>query len=425
MNSESNRIEYKQQHTSDVKELVKILHTSDWHLGRMLYSKKERSEEHSCFFEWLLNTIKENAVDILLVAGDIFDTTSPGNASLKMYYDFLLKIRDYGCSHVVIVGGNHDSPSLLDAPKEILSVLNVKVVGKACENPEDEVFVLYSENEKPLAVICAVPFLRERDISKYIEGETYSDRSRRITDCIRKHYEAVAGIAKNKQKECGKEVPIIATGHLSVAGGKTTADDGVRDIYIGNIECIGSEIFPPCFDYVALGHYHIPSIISDSVRYSGSPIPMCFGEANQQKKVIIVDFESGNKKITEIPIPTFRKLESIIGDKDSISARLQQLKGKDESVWVEVIYEGGEIFADFATWTADQTADTKIEVLINKNKTYLDKVLTQEDTTKSLEEMNEYDVFDKLLNSKDFPDEQKTELRDLYKEIINEMNEKE
>ena len=398
---------------------MKLLHTSDWHLGRMLYTKKERTEEHIRFLEWLLDTIRENEIDILLVAGDIFDSTSPANTSLKMYYDFLLKVRNCGCSHVVIVGGNHDSPSLLDAPKEILSVLNVKVVGKACENPEDEVFVLNAENGQPVAIVCAVPFLRERDISKYTEGESYSDRSKRISDCIRKHYEAVAEIAKSRKNELGQDIPVIATGHLSVAGGKI--GDGVRDIYIGNVECVENDIFPSTFDYVALGHYHIPSVISDSVRYCGSPIPMGFGEANQQKNVVIVDFENGNKTITGIPVPVFQKLESIAGDKESISNRLQQLKESDEPVWTEIIYDGNEIFADFAAWTAEQTADTKIEVLISRNKTYLDKVLTQEDTAKSLEELDKFEVFDKLLEGKDFPEEQKSELRELYREITNEL----
>jgi exonuclease SbcD len=380
--------------------------------------KKERSEEHARFLQWLLETIRENAVDVLLIAGDVFDTASPGNASLKMYYDFLLKVRDCGCNHVIITAGNHDSPSLLDAPKEILSALNVKVVGKAYENPEDEVFVLTDENAQPLAIVCAVPFLRERDISKYTEGETYSDRSKRIADSIRKHYEAVAEIAKNKQNEYGQDIPIIAMGHLSVAGGKTIADDGVRETYIGNIECMGSDIFPPYFDYVALGHYHIPSVISDSVRYSGSPVPMGFGEANQQKNVVIIDFENGSKTISEIPIPVFQKLESIVGDKEFILNRLQQLKESGESVWVEIIYDGNEVFADFAAWTAEQTVDTKIEILISRNKTYLDRVLTMEDATKPLEELNEFEVFDKLLDGKDYPEEQKLELRDLYKEIM-------
>ena len=403
---------------------MNVLHTSDWHLGRMLYTKKERTEEHSKFLQWLLDIIKMNAIDILLIAGDIFDSTAPGNISLKMYYDFLLQVRNSGCSHVVIVGGNHDSPSLLDAPKEILSVLNVNVIGKACENTENEVFTLTDKDDKPLAIICAVPFLRERDISKYIENETYSDRSKRIAECIKKHYEAVAEIAKNRQNELEQSVPIIAMGHLSVAGGKTTADDGVRETYIGSVECIGNEIFPPDFDYVALGHYHITSEINNFVRYCGSPLPMGFGEANQQKNVIIVEFEKGNKIITEISVPVFQKLKSIVGDKDFISNELLQLKASGESVWVEIVYDGNEIFADFAAWIAEQVENTQVEVLKIQNKQYLDKVLTLEDKVKSLEELNEYDVFDKLLVDKDFPDEQKLELRDLYREIINKMNEK-
>ena len=404
---------------------MKLLHTSDWHLGRMLYTKKERGEEHARFLQWLLDTIRENEVDILLIVGDIFDSTSPGNTSLKMYYDFLLKVRNCGCHHVVVIGGNHDSPSLLEAPKEILSVLNIKVIGKAYENREDEVFVLTGENGQPLAIVCAVPFLRERDVSKYTEGETYSDRSKRIADCIRKHYETVAEIAKNKQNEYGRDIPVIATGHLAVVGGKTIADDGVRDTYIGSIECVESDIFPPGFDYVALGHYHIPSVISDSVRYCGSPIPIGFGEANQQKSIVIVDFENGNKTITEVPIPVFQKLESIVGNKEFILNRLQELKESDESVWTEIVYDGNEIFADFAAWLVEQTADTKIEVLISRNKAYLDRVLTREDTVKSLEELNELDVFERLLDGKDYPEKQKLELKDLYREIINEMNERE
>jgi len=387
----------------------------------MLYTKKERSEEHVLFLQWLLDIIRENQVDVLIIAGDVFDSTSPGNTSLKMYYDFLLKVRNCGCSHVVIVGGNHDSPGLLEAPKEILSVLNVTVVGKSCENPKNEVFTLKDENEQPIAIVCAVPFLREKDISKYTEGETYSDRSKRIAGCIRKHYESVAEIAKIKQNEYNQDIPVIATGHLSVAGGKT--GDGVRETYIGNVECIGNDIFPPIFDYVALGHYHIPSVINDWVRYCGSPIPMGFGEIGHQKKVILVDFENGNKSISEIPVPVFQKLESITGDKESIYNRLQQLKENNESVWVEIIYDGNEIFTDFAAWIAEQTDDTKIEVLISRNKPYLDKVLTQEETAKSLEELNEFEVFDKLLDGKDFPDEQKSELKDLYREIIIKMNE--
>jgi len=401
---------------------MKLLHTSDWHLGRTLYSKKERQDEHAAFLSWLLQTIKKNKIDLLLVAGDIFDNTSPSSTSQKMYYDFLLKVRNTGCKNVIVVGGNHDSPSFLNAPKEILSVLDITVIGNASENIENEIIVIEDDNKEPLAIVCAVPFLRERDMSRFTEGETCSDRSKRIAENIKKHYEQIAEIAKEKQKNTDKKIPVIATGHLSVTGGKTVEDDGVRETYIGNIECVGSDIFPKTFDYVALGHYHIPSVISENIRYCGSPVPMGFGEAKQQKCVYIVDFKEDKSKISTVEIPVFQQLESIRGDKAFISERLTDLKKSDISVWVEIIYEGSDIFPDFAMWVTEQTLNTKIEIIKLQNRQYLTEVLTQDDTTQSLDELAQVEVFDKLLEKNKVSDEQKAAFRDMYKEITVSLN---
>ncbi|PKL11146.1 MAG: exonuclease sbcCD subunit D, partial [Spirochaetae bacterium HGW-Spirochaetae-8] len=122
---------------------MRILHTSDWHIGRTLYDKR-RHREHAAFLEWLHQTIVERKVDVLLVCGDIFDTIAPSNRSLELYYSFLRHIVDSGCRHVVITGGNHDSPSLLDAPKEVLESIGVHVVGGAAKEVGDEVIVLTS-----------------------------------------------------------------------------------------------------------------------------------------------------------------------------------------------------------------------------------------------------------------------------------------
>jgi len=396
---------------------MKLLHTSDWHLGRMLYSKKERQEEQAAFLNWLQGTIKENSVDLLLVAGDVFDTASPGSSSQKMYYDFLLKVRNSGCRNVIVVGGNHDSPSFLNAPKDILAALNVCVIGNACENIEDEIVVIEDNEKNPIAIVCAVPFLRERDISRFTEGETYGDRSKRIAENIKKHYEKAAEIADNKRKSINKNIPIIATGHLSVAGGKTTEDDGVRETYVGNIECVGSEIFSPIFDYVALGHYHIPSAIDKTVRYCGSPIPMGFGEAGQKKYIYIVEFEETTPDITTLEIPTFQKLESIRGTRLFINNRLEELKKSGASVWVEIIYDGEEVFPDFTAWANEITANTKIEIIKLQNRQYLSEVLTRNDSTQSLDELDKLEVFDKLLEKNNISTEQKEELKNLYREI--------
>ena len=399
---------------------MKLLHTSDWHLGRML-SKNDRQNEHIAFLEWLLQTIKENSIDLLLIAGDIFDNASPSNVSQKMYYDFLLKVRNYGCKNVVVVGGNHDSPSFLNAPKEILATINVAVVGNASENTEDEVITITNNNEI-VAIVCAVPFLRERDISRYTEGETYADRSQRIAESIKNHYAAVAEIAEKKRQNTGKNIPIIATGHLSVAGGKTAENDGVRETYIGNIECVRCDVFPKIFDYIALGHYHIPSQISKNICYCGSPIPMGFGEIEQQKCVYIVDFEENNPKIEVVEIPVFQKLESICGDKEFIENRLSELRKADISVWVEIIYQGNDVFPDLTSWTEEQTADTKIEILKLQNRKKLIDVLTQNETTQSLEELDKFEVFEKLLDKNNISDEQKTMYKELYNEIIITLN---
>jgi exonuclease SbcD len=400
---------------------MKILHTSDWHLGRTLYSKKERQEEHTKFLDWLLKTINENSIDLLLIAGDIFDTASPSSTSQKMYYDFLIKVRTAGCENVIVVGGNHDSPSFLNAPKDILAALNVAVVGNATENIEDEIIVVKDDKGNPTIIVCGVPFLRERDISRFAEGENYSDRSKRINDNIKKHYEEIAKLAVGKRKELGKEIPIIATGHLSVAGGQRNEDDGVRETYIGNIEAVGSDIFPDTFEYVALGHYHIPSKIKEHIRYCGSPIPMGFGEAKQTKCVYVIDYTKG-KNIETIDIPVFQKLESIVGDKKFIEKRLTELKKEKSSVWVEVIYKGDEIFPDLFAWTNEQVADSNIEVLKLQNRQHLNEILTTNDTTDSLDELNAFDVFDKLLEKASISDEQKEELKETYKEIVDGLS---
>lgn len=399
---------------------MKILHTSDWHLGRTLYAKKERLDEHNAFFDWLLNTINREKIDVLIIAGDVFDTSSPSSTSQKMYYDFLINVKTVGCKNVIVVGGNHDSPSFLNAPKDILSALNIVVIGNASENIRDEIILIKDNKENPALMVCAVPFLRERDISRFAEGESYSDRSKRINENIQKHYSEVAVRAEQMRTELDVNIPIIATGHLSVSGGKRTEDDGVRETYIGAIESVSSDIFPETFDYVALGHYHIPSVIKPHIRYSGSPIPMGFGEAEQQKQVYIIDFTQ-EKNISSIEIPMFQKLASIVGSKTEIAEQIDKLKSENQSVWVEIIYTGDEIFPDFSTWIEEQISDSKIEVLKLVNRQLLNAVLTQDDTTEMLDEMNEYDVFEKILEKNNISDEQSKILRELYNEILTEM----
>jgi DNA repair protein SbcD/Mre11 len=140
---------------------MKILHTSDWHLGRALYGRK-RYEEFSAFLDWLAQRIEDEQVDALIVAGDVFDTSTPGNRAQELYYTFLCRVARC-CSHLVVVGGNHDSPSFLNAPRALLKSLNVHVVGSM--DVEEELVILRDAEDVPVAIICAVPYLRDRDFA--------------------------------------------------------------------------------------------------------------------------------------------------------------------------------------------------------------------------------------------------------------------
>ncbi|MDO5104928.1 exonuclease SbcCD subunit D C-terminal domain-containing protein [Capnocytophaga sp.] len=399
---------------------MRILHTSDWHLGKTLYAKKERQAEHIAFLNWLQSTLKEQSIDILLIAGDVFDNATPSITSQKIYYDFLTQIQNTPCKNVIIVGGNHDSPNFLNAPKALLAALNITVIGSVTNSLEDEVILIKDSNLNPVMIICGVPFLRERDISKFTEKESYTDRSKRVNENIKKHYQEIATIAEQICVKISKKIPIIAMGHLSVIGGKRSDDDGVRETYIGNVEAISSDIFPKAFDYVALGHYHIPSVIKNHIRYCGSPIPMGFGEAKQKKCVYIIDFEAQNP-IETIEIPVFQQLKSIIGDKEFIYNRLEELKALNTSVWVEIIYNGKTIFTELSSWVNEQVAHSKIEILKLQNKQLSNESLTQNDTENTLNQLNPIDVFERLLEKNGIAETQKQELKITYQEIVNSL----
>ena len=175
---------------------MRLLHTSDWHIGRTLYGRK-RYEEFEAFLHWLAETIQGDGIDALLVAGDVFDTSVPSNRAQELYYRFLCRVAASPCRHVVVVAGNHDSPSFLNAPRELLKALNVHVIGSASENPEDEVLVLRDGRDTPELIVCAVPYLRDRDIRVAEAGESVEDKERKLIEGIRSRYAAVAAIAEH------------------------------------------------------------------------------------------------------------------------------------------------------------------------------------------------------------------------------------
>lgn len=402
---------------------MKIIHTSDWHLGRSLYGRK-RYDESSAFLNWLAGLIEREGVNALLVAGDIFDTSTPSNRAQELYYRFLCRVSASCCRHIVIIAGNHDSPSFLNAPKELLRTLNVFVVGSISEGPEAEIITLSGPTNIVQAIVCAVPYLRDREIRAVEAGETVADKNIKLIKGVQKHYAEVCKIAEKKQAEFG-DIPIIGMGHLFTTGGKTIDGDGVRELYVGSLAHVGEDVFPNCIDYLALGHLHVPQKVgkSEHIRYSGSPIPMGYGEAAQKKSVVLVEFDGRTPKIDTYQIPCFQILEKISGGIEIISARIEKLKSESSNAWLEIEYTGREIIGNLQELMDEAIASTDMEIRKIKNRRVIEQIINQTDNAETLDDLDVNDVFIRCLESHAVTEEERPMLIQSYQEIIQTLQE--
>jgi exonuclease SbcD len=403
---------------------MKLLHTSDWHIGRALYNRK-RYDEFEAFLNWLAELIERENIDVLLVAGDIFDNTTPSNRAQELYYRFLCRVAASANRHVVVIAGNHDSPSFLDAPRELLKFLNVHVVGCASEHPDDELIVLSGPDGEARLIVCAIPYLRDRDIRTAEAGESVEDKERKIIEGIRTHYRLVCDAAERKQATLKKPVPIVAMGHLFAAGGRTVDGDGVRELYIGSLAQVRTDVFPTCIDYLALGHLHVPQTVggSEFIRYCGSPLPMGFGEAEQQKGIVVVEFTENVPGVSIIPVPRFQELKTLRGDWPAIAQGIDELKARGSKAWLEIIYEGDEIAGSLSERLDEIIAGTSLERLQTKNNRVMERALAGMNHGETLDDLDVTDVFQRCLKAHDIPEEQQTALLSAYQEIIVSINE--
>lgn len=296
-----------------------ILHTADWHLGKRLY-RLDLREDHAYFLNWLANEIEQRQVDVLVLSGDVFDTTNPNDGSMQLYYQFLTRMLPLRVQ-IIITGGNHDSATKLNAPRKLLHHLNIHVVGCTNGDCADEVIRLTSGSTDLL--VAAVPYLRDADLRQSISGQSYEDRVEALRMGIRNHYERIA----DHCQQTYSNVPVVAMGHLYVNGAAVSESE--REIHaIGGQAAFSSEHFPPGFDYVALGHIHMPQQVgsNETVRYSGSPIPLSFGEREQRHQLLAITLANGRVTAVEpVPVPQARVLRQVTGTLDQIREGLNAL----------------------------------------------------------------------------------------------------
>ncbi len=401
---------------------MRLIHTSDWHLGHRFHGRR-RHDEQGRFLDWLAGLIETRGIDALLAAGDVFDTAAPGSRAQSLYYRFLHRLAGSACRHVVVIGGNHDSPALLEAPRELLRQLDIHVVGMAGDQPDKEILLLRDRQGTPELVVCAVPFLRDRDIRLAAAGETLEEKGRQLREGVRDHYQQVCAEADRLRREIDPDLPLIALGHLFVAGGQTREGDGVRELSVGGLDRIEGTSFPDCIDYLALGHLHIGQLVAGSAtrRYSGAPLPMSFAEAGQDKSVLLLVAEG--RKITAEPvaIPVFQALVTLRGDLDQLLRGVAQLKAEGSTAWIELHYDGEAVVPNLREQLLAAVEGSELAVLRIRNNRIYDYALQQDQEAESLDDLTVDQVFERCLESGQIEESQRRLLRGAFCEITEAL----
>ncbi|MCK1142666.1 exonuclease subunit SbcD [Providencia stuartii] len=340
---------------------MRIIHTSDWHLGQYFFTKN-RAVEHQHFLTWLIEQVKQYQVNTVIVAGDIFDTGSPPSYARELYNQFVVSLQQTGCQ-LVILSGNHDSVSVLNETSSLLAYLNTQVV---TSGSHPQVITLKNAQGEPGALLCAIPFLRPRDIQLSVAGQSSEEKQLSLQTAISEYYQNSYQLAVQQRASLGLDIPIIATGHLTVVGAEVS--DSVRDIYIGSLDAFPSGAFPPA-DYIALGHIHRPQTIGGQqhIRYSGSPIALSFDEAQQQKSVCMVEFDGHQiSQICQLPIPLFQPLQTLKGSLADIEKQLKTLKHTPDTppIWLDIEVASQDYLADIQQRIEVLVKDLPVEVVL-------------------------------------------------------------
>ncbi|HAT1607463.1 TPA: exonuclease subunit SbcD [Raoultella planticola] len=395
---------------------MRIIHTSDWHLGQNFYSKS-RAAEHSAFLDWLLTSAQAHEVDAIIVAGDIFDTGSPPSYARELYNRFVVQLQQTGCQ-LVVLAGNHDSVATLNESRDILAFLKTTVVASTGHAP----FILPQRDGTPGAIFCPVPFLRPRELVTSQAGHSSGEKQQlllnAISDYYQQQYEAACALRGDRP------LPIVASGHLTTVG--ASKSDAVRDIYIGTLEAFPASHFPPV-DYIALGHIHRAQKIggSEHIRYSGSPIALSFDETGKSKSVNLVTFTDGQlTEVLPLPVPVTQPLAVLKGDFSSISEQLNQWRDAPQEpvVWLDIEITSDEYLHDIQRKIQAQTEDLPVEVLlVRRSRAQRERILAGE-RRETLSELQVEEVFERRLAQETLEEAQQLRLTQLFNETLHSLN---
>ena len=415
---------------------MKFIHTADWHLGNTMHDI-DRTRESGAFLEWLKLEIETVGAQALVIAGDIFDVVNPSNMAKTQYYNFLSSLFKTKCSNVVVIGGNHDSGTLLDAPAGILDALNIKVIG-SINNREvnDLVFELNDAQGNAIGICCAVPFMRDLELEqfyKYSEKPVGGECADVASDDLLKRLYADV-YRRAVELRGGRNIPIIATGHLyaSNLSGRDAGiavDDGVREV-VGTLGNVDVSTFPSEADYVALGHIHYTSMVAKNpkVRYSGSPFVMGFDEANCKRYVLAVDVAQGAVPVVEkIEVPKAMRFEQFKGDIETLKLKLRDLEkelvANPMETYVDLLLTSGEFVSLNDALEKEETGKHFVVKRHRISRDVLRSGTSFDDCVESTKQYTKEDYFRMLIASNLQENDESDAVKNQYDKFISLFNE--
>ncbi|WP_339939103.1 exonuclease subunit SbcD [Undibacterium luofuense] len=401
---------------------MRLLHTSDWHLGQH-FMGKTRHAEHQALIAWLLEQVQQHAVDAVLIAGDVFDTGAPPSYARELYNELILQLHDAG-TQLIVLAGNHDSVATLDESRHLAARLGTTVIPALSEQAEQQIITLHDRQGKPAAVLCAVPYIRPRDVMQSQAGQNAEDKQKSLQEAIFSHYQQLYALAEDRRHHNGERLPVIATGHLTTVG--ASASESVREIYVGALQAFPTSAFPPA-DYIALGHIHRPQQVGGlpHIRYCGSPLTLSFDELGQQKQMLLVDLDTqGLQQVTPLPVPVFQPMASVRGSLSELEQAIPQaaLAGSAECpVWLEVTVREDDYLSDLQTRVQSICEGLHAEVLRIRRDRSDAVARLQAESRITLEELQPQDVFARRLAALDLNAEVSQELQSRFDTVLHAL----
>lgn len=319
---------------------MRVLHTSDWHLGKNLEGCS-RMDEQEAFLKDFVEIVQENNIDMVVIAGDIYDNSNPPARAEKMFYDTLKKISAKGERTTLVIAGNHDNPERLIAAGPLArdhgiimvgtpkSVVSVGEYGNSEVLEAGEGFIeVQIKDEK--AVILTVPYPSEKRLNEVLYGEMDEEEEKAKT-----YGERIKALFDRLQSKYREDTINLVVSHLFTMGSEEAGSE--RNVQLGGSFIVDGGCFPEKAQYIALGHVHKPQLVpgtSKRARYSGSPLQYNKKEINFKKKCFIVDVKAHEEcKIEEVEFKVYKPIE--VWKCESIEAAIEKCeKNKDKDCWV-------------------------------------------------------------------------------------------